>query len=62
MPKNKDTSAPKGSEGTVCLLGRDTDAHRTSSRQVQYLAARHGLSFHRAMLIAPIAFGVTSYV
>ena len=50
------------SEGADCLLlaGLDTGAYSTAHTRIQYLAARHGLTFHRAALLAPIAFGVTA--
>lgn len=45
-------------EGAVCRCGGDKSASSTTHAQIQYLAARLGLSIHRAALIAPIAFGV----
>lgn len=49
-------------EGAVCLCGGDKSASSTTQAQIQYLAARLGLSIHRAALIAPIAFGVIGNV
>ena len=43
-------------EGVVCQLGGYTDAHSTTRFQLQHLAAL-GIPFHRAALIAPLAFG-----
>ncbi|KFL47148.1 hypothetical protein IL54_2571 [Sphingobium sp. ba1] len=58
---NKNAPTREG-EGVDCLFGGDKGAHTTRFSQIQYLAARHGLSIHRAALIAPIAFGATGHV
>jgi hypothetical protein len=47
-------------EGVVCLLPGDIDAHNTDRARVQYLA-RRGLPFLRAGLIAGLAFGATAH-
>jgi hypothetical protein len=56
MAHTRNAPARKG-EGAA-VSGKSSNAHSTAQAQVQYLAGRHGLSFHRAALLAPIAFGV----
>lgn len=62
MLRKRNAPAHK-SEGADCLLlaGSDTGAYSTAQARIQYLAARYGLTFHRAALLAPIAFGGSAY-
>ncbi|EQB32259.1 hypothetical protein M529_10680 [Sphingobium ummariense RL-3] len=60
MACKRNAPARKG-EGAVCLLADDIGAYSTAAARIQYLAARHGLSVHRAALLAPMAFGVAGH-
>ncbi|WP_269078867.1 hypothetical protein [Sphingobium ummariense] len=42
-------------------MADDIGAYSTAAARIQYLAARHGLSVHRAALLAPMAFGVAGH-
>jgi hypothetical protein len=53
----KKRNAPgREAEGVVCLLAGDTDAYNTDLHRAQFLR-RIGLPFHRASIVAPLAFG-----
>ena len=61
MPRNRNTSTPDRGEGAVCQLNPDASAYITTEARIQYLA-RFGLSFNRAAVIAPFAFGEGAHV
>ena len=61
MPTKRNAPGRKA-EGVVCLLGGDTQTHSMiEAARHQYLA-RFGLSFNRAAVIAPHAFGESAHV
>lgn len=59
MAHTRNAPARKG-EGAA-VSGKSSNAYSTAHARIQYLAARHGLSFHHAALIAPLAFGVVDH-
>lgn len=56
MAQKRNAPALAKREGVECLLGGDIDANTTTATRVQFLS-RLGLPFHRAGLIAGLAFG-----